>query len=301
MTIISDLPEVQGSYRENVLLSKTTWFGVGGIADILFKPKNKEDLSFFLKNINPAIPITILGLASNILVRDGGIRGVVIKLGKEFNYITHQGNKVTSGAAVSDLLLSRYCLENDIAGFEFLSGIPGCVGGAIAMNAGCYGSEISMILDSVLAVNMHGDICELTKSDLNFSYRSCNLQEKMIFLEARFTGELSSNEVINQKMELIKKTRTQSQPINQKTGGSTFVNPIGSLKAWELIDQAGCRGLTIGGAKISELHCNFMINTGNATAHDLETLVNIVKEKVFEKTSVKLESEIKIIGSVDAK
>ncbi len=293
--LINRLPKVVGSYRENADLSKTTWFNVGGNADILFRPHDVNDLAFFLKNKPLDIPVTILGVGSNLLVRDGGIRGVVIKLGRNFAQVKNYDNIIEAGGACLCYNIAMYAKENSISDLEFLVGIPGSIGGATFMNAGCYGSDISSILIDAQIVDEAGNINTVTPKDIGYIYRGNTLPHGIIFTKARFKGTHKDQNIIAQRIEEITKQRNDSQPIKSKTGGSTFKNPT-NLRAWQLIDEAGCRGLTIGGAQISHLHCNFLINNGNATAKDIEMLGEEVRKRVKEKTGIELEWEIKIIG-----
>ena len=290
------LPKVRGSYRENFQLSKVTWFGVGGLADILYKPADSEDLSNFIKTKPADVPYIILGVGSNLLVRDGGIRGVVIRLGREFTDISHQNNELIVGAGALDVNVSKYCADHSIAGLEFLSGIPGVMGAAIAMNAGAYGSEIADFLIKVEAIDNKGNIITLSKDDCRFKYRGNSLSKDLIFTKLYLKATPGKSEEIQAKILQIQNQREASQPIRSKTSGSTFKNPEG-LKAWQLIDQAGCRGLQVGDAIMSKLHCNFLINQGNASANDIEKLGELVRRKVFEQSGIMLEWEIKIIGT----
>ena len=290
-----DLPEIRGSYREKFNLASVTWFGVGGFADILFKPADVADLSFFLKNLSADIPYLVLGVGSNLLVRDGGIRGVVIRLGKGFNDISHNGEELVVGAGVLDINVSKYCAEHSLAGLEFLSGIPGVIGAAIAMNAGAYGSETAEHLIKIEAVDRQGNIITINKDDCGFKYRGSNLSKDLIFTKAYFKVKPGNKEEITNKINLINEQREATQPIRTKTSGSSFKNPLGS-KAWQLIDQAGCRGLRLGDAIISEKHCNFLINLGGAKAQEIEELGELVRKRVFENSGIMLEWEIKIVG-----
>lgn len=296
--MIDRLPKIRGSYRENFKLSNVTWFGVGGAADILFKPADVEDLAQFLKEKDPKIPYMVLGVGSNLLVRDGGIRGVVIRLGKGFTDITHTENELIVGAGALDLSVSQYCLENDLEGLEFLSGIPGVIGGALVMNAGAYGQEIADHLIKLEALDAKGNLLIINKEDCGFKYRSSSLTDDLIFTKAFLKVKPGNHTEIKEKIQNIQKQREESQPIRTKTSGSSFKNPPGH-KAWQLIDQAGCRGLSLGDAIISEKHCNFLINIGNATAAEIEELGETVRKKVFENSGIMLEWEIKIIGSYD--
>lgn len=295
-----NLPKVRGKYRANANLSKTNWFGVGGSAQILFLPKDAEDLSFFLKNKPDALKVTILGVGSNIIVRDGGIDGVVIKLGGEFAKVNHQDQTIEIGAGCLCYNVAVYTRVNGLANLEFLSGIPGSIGGAIAMNAGCYDGDVSKHLISATAIDFDGNIHEFKNEDFGFKYRGSALPKNLIFIKGIFKVETSTPENVAKKIADFSQKRESTQPIRSRTGGSTFKNPdpekSGGKKAWQLIDEAGCRGFKIGDAQISDLHCNFMINTGNATAQDLITLGNTVIDKVKAKSGVTLEWEIKIIG-----
>lgn len=287
------LPKVRGSYRENFQLSKVTWFGVGGPADILYKPADSEDLSDFLKENK--LPYIILGVGSNLLVRDGGISGVVIRLGREFTDISHQDDQLIVGAGALDVNVSKYCADHAIAGLEFLSGIPGVMGAAVAMNAGAYGGEIADFLIKVEAIDSKGNIIILSKDDCGFKYRGNSLSDDLIFTKLYLKASPGNCAEIHEKIAQIQQAREASQPIRSKTSGSTFKNPAGH-KAWQLIDQAGCRGLKLGDAIVSQLHCNFLINQGNASAKDIEELGELVRERVFAQSGILLEWEIKIIG-----
>lgn len=292
------LPEVKGRYSENADLSKTNWFRVGGPAKVLFKPADLDDLVFFLRNKSKDIPVTILGVGSNIIIRDGGIDGVVIKLGRDFAQIKVENETdIHVGAAALDVNVATFAAENNIAGLEFLVGIPGGIGGAVAMNAGAYGKEIKDVLVEAEFLDRKGNIHKFRNDQLNFTYRKCGKmsEEQFIVTKAILKGERGNSAEIYARMTEIKNQREESQPIRSRTGGSTFKNPEGH-KAWQLIDQAGCRGLMIGGAQVSEKHTNFFINTGNATAKDLEELIKEVQRRVKENSGIDLESEIRIIG-----
>lgn len=296
--------------RSNVDLSKTNWFRVGGCAEYLFRPESTQDLADFLAQLPQEIPVTVLGVGSNIIVRDGGIDGVVVKLGRAFaqcrvlrvecnedkNNNPHSTPQTLSaGAANLDINAALFAAENDIAGLEFLSGIPGTIGGAVRMNAGAYGQDISQVLVEAEIVERNGNIRCLSSEEIGFSYRSSKIPAGAIVTSTILRGEEGDRFDIAEKIEEISRKREETQPIRARTGGSTFKNPEGH-KAWELIDKAGCRGLAIGGAQVSEKHCNFLINTGNATATDLENLGEEVIRRVFEKTGIALEWEIKRIG-----
>jgi len=290
------LPEVRGKYRFDVDLSKLCWFGVGGKASVLFTPADQDDLIHFLKN-RKDLPIFILGVGSNILIRDGGFNGVVIRLGNFTNYIKLISNYLLEvGASVLDQNVAAFALEHLIGGMEFLSGIPGTIGGGLTMNAGAYGREFANIINKVNAVDLEGNLLEFTKYDMGFKYRSNGLKEKVIFLSAELNGYKASLVEIEMQMNRIRTERHSTQPVKGfKTGGSTFKNPLYN-KAWRLIDEACCRGLKIGGAQVSELHCNFIINTGNATAADIETLIEVLRQRVFDTSGITLESEIVFVG-----
>lgn len=290
-----NLPKVRGQYRFNAHI--TNWFDVGGKAEILFKPEDIDDLAFFLKNKSPIIATTIIGAGSNIIVKDKGIKGVVIRLGKGFNNIEINGdNAIKAYGACLCANVANFARDNGLAGLEFLSGIPGSLGGAIAMNAGCYNSDISQILVSATAMDQNGNIVELARKDFDFAYRSNNLASKYIFISAVFSVKKSSFEDVSIVMQKFQKSREETQPIRAKTGGSTFKNPKNSTKkAWELIDQAGLRGFSVNDAEISSKHCNFLINKNNASAEDLINLINIIKKKVKDCSGVDLEEEIKIL------
>ncbi len=290
-----DLPNVRGSYRFGASLSGTNWFGVGGAAEIVFKPADVADLAHFLKNKPKALPVTVIGVGSNLIVRDGGIDGVVIRLGRGFTEAKVDGDIIEAGAALLDVHLARFAAEQGRAGLEFFSGIPGTVGGALAMNGGAYHRETKDVLINAEAVTAAGEIVMLGLDDMNYSYRHYGGPEGLIFTRGWFRTTADKPEAIHARIAEIQAKREATQPIRERTGGSTFKNPEGH-KAWELIDKAGCRGLAIGGAKMSDLHCNFMINTGNATAADLEALGEEVRARVLQKTGISLEWEIKRVG-----
>jgi len=292
--IIQKLPSVRGRYAEGTELSKLTWFRVGGPAEVLYKPIDVEDLSFFLKHKSKEVPALTIGVGSNLLVRDGGISGVVIRL-HGFNNIVVQGNEIEVGAGVLDRTLALVAQEEGLQNLEFLAGIPGTVGGALRMNAGCYGTEIKDILVSALAVDNQGKIHKLTPEDMGFSYRHCKIPEDWVFVGARFKAKSGNSQEIAARIEKLLAEREDAQPVKSRTGGSTFANPEG-YKAWELIDKAGCRGLKVGGAQVSEKHCNFLINTGEATAEDLEVLGETVRAGVLESSGISLRWEIVRMG-----
>ena len=297
MSLIEKLPKVRGRYRENASLAKVTWFQVGGEAEVLFKPEDAEDLQFFLANKPKDIPVYVIGVGSNLLVRDGGLKGVVIRLGRGFANIKIDGDKVISGAASMDVNVANFAAENGIGGLEFLVGVPGTIGGALAMNAGAYGAEVKDVLTSAKAIDGDGKIHNISNKEMGFSYRINSINKDWIFIEATFQGKKQERETVFKSMNEISSQREATQPIRAQTGGSTFKNPP-NKKAWQLIDEAGCRGMKLGGAQVSEKHCNFLINTGNATASDIEMLGEKVREMVKEKSGVELEWEIKRIGTI---
>lgn len=294
--LIENLPEVKGKYKKDAKLSHYTWFKVGGNAEILYKPFDVEDLSNFLKHLDSNIPITILGACSNVIIRDGGIDGIVVKLGQNFNNIKILSDSLIDvGASMLNMNFSSFCIENEIGGFEFLSGIPGTIGGGISMNAGCYGREFKDIIESVKAIDRFGNIIIFSNKELKFSYRKNGLPDNLIFISATFKYYKDSKLNIKKSIEEIANRRKTTQPITERTGGSTFANPEDN-SAWKLIDNIGFRGYNIGGAKFSEKHCNFLINTGGAKATDLEELGDLAKKTVFEKYGISLNWEIKRLG-----
>ncbi len=292
----ADMPELRGSLTSNAPLASLTWFQTGGPAQLLFEPADESDLAYFLRHLGPAVPIFVLGAGSNLLVRDGGIEGVVILLRKGFQEISISGLTLIAGAGVPDVKLASAAAKAGIAGFSFLRGIPGTIGGALRMNAGAYGAEIRDVLASCRGIDRQGRMIEHSNADMKFSYRHCGVRNDIIFTQAIFSGRPGEQDAIRTEMGQITKARAQSQPVNTRTGGSTFKNPPGR-KAWELIDQAGCRGLALGDAQVSQLHCNFLINRGKATAADLENLGELVRARVFETSGIALEWEILRVGT----
>jgi UDP-N-acetylmuramate dehydrogenase len=290
------LPRVHGRIRANVALAPQTWFRVGGPAEVLFRPADIEDLAAFLAACPADIPVTTLGVASNLLVRDGGLAGVVIRLGGEFARVRFDGTKVIAGAGALDLTVAEEACSAGLGGLEFLSGIPGTIGGAVKMNAGAYGSEIVDIIKSAVLVTRAGKVMTVAGDALGLSYRHSELSEGAIVVEATLRGQPDQVELIAARMREIQTRRAETQPIRARTGGSTFANPPGA-KAWELIDRAGCRGLTLGGAQVSEQHCNFLINTGAATAGDIESLGEEVRRRVRKDSGIELTWEIMRIGA----
>jgi UDP-N-acetylmuramate dehydrogenase len=290
------LPQLRGRLMENQSLAELTWFRVGGPAQALFMPEDEADLAYFLAHLPHEIPITVIGLGSNLIVRDGGVQGVVIRLGRGFNAVTIEGGeRVRAGAAVPDLRVARAAQEAGISGLAFLRGIPGAVGGALRMNGGAYGREIKDVLVEACGVDRAGRLRRLAVTDMHFSYRHCGAPDDIVFTQALFQGAAGDPVAIAAEMDAITQSREATQPIKSRTGGSTFKNPPGQ-KAWELIDAAGCRGLAIGQAQVSVLHCNFLINHGGASAADIEALGETVRARVKESSGVDLEWEIKRIG-----
>ncbi len=289
------MPALRGRLLSNQSLAELTWFRVGGPAQVLFMPEDESRSLLFSLESPAEIAVTVIGLGSNLIVRDGGVPGVVIRLGRGFNEIAIEGLDVRAGAAAPDVKVARAAQEAAIAGLSFMRGIPGAVGGALRMNGGAYGRETKDALVEARAVDRRGRIHILTNADMGFSYRHCGAPDDYIFTQALFAGERGEPAVIAAEMEKITESREATQPIKSRTGGSTFKNPPGG-KAWQLIDAAGCRGLRIGDAQVSEMHCNFLINRGNATAADIETLGETVRRRVKENSGVELEWEIKRIG-----
>lgn len=295
--LIQRLPPVRGSYAAGAPLKDLTWFRAGGPAEVLFRPQDVEDLAGFLRGCPASVPVTVVGVGSNLLVRDGGIAGVVIRLGSGFNKISAEPRaRVRAGAAALDTAVARACAEAGIAGLEFLRGIPGTIGGGLCMNAGAYGAEFKDVLIEAVAVRRDGGIETLSPAQMDFSYRRSGAATDRIFVEALFQGVPGERAAIEARMVEITQSREATQPVKSRTGGSTFKNPPGH-KAWQLIDRAGCRGLTLGDAQVSELHCNFLINRGGASATDIEALGEEVRARVAAHAGVTLEWEIKRIGA----
>ena len=290
-----DMPSVRGRLTSDAPLAPMTWFRVGGPAEYLFRPADEADLCDFLMALPLEMPVTVMGAASNLIVRDGGVRGVVIRLARGFGDVAVEADGIVAGAAALDISVSEHAAEAGLAGLEFLSGIPGTIGGAVAMNAGAYGGEIADVLDWVEIVTRQGVLERLPAQALGLSYRHANLPLDAVVVRARLRARLGEAALIGARMAEIRDKRTATQPVRARTGGSTFANPDGQ-KAWELIDAAGCRGLTRGGAQISELHCNFLLNLGTATAADLEGLGEEVRQRVAARAGVSLRWEIKRIG-----
>nr|WP_227421681.1 UDP-N-acetylmuramate dehydrogenase [Pacificispira spongiicola] len=294
-SLIDRLPAVTGRITQGGALSKVTWFQVGGPAEVLFKPDDLADLQTFLAGTPTDIPIMPIGVGSNLLVRDGGVDGVVLRLGRDFAEIAVDGNDITAGAAALDANVAKVAANARLTGLEFLSGIPGTIGGALRMNAGAYGTETKDVLIWAEALDRTGALHRLTAADMQFDYRHCGVPADWIFVRARFRAEPGDPEAIKARMAEIQESRGASQPIRSRTGGSTFRNPPGG-KAWQAIDAAGCRGMRVGGAQVSEQHCNFLINTGDASAADLEALGEEVRRRVKESQGIDLTWEIKRIG-----
>ncbi len=291
----STMPALRGRLMANQSVAELTWFRVGGSAQVLFMPEDEDDLSYLLAKLPGDTPVTTIGLGSNLIVRDGGIPGVVVRLGRGFSEVIVEGMRVRAGAAVPDVKVARAAQEAGIAGLSFLRGIPGAVGGALRMNGGAYGGETKDVLVEARGVDSRGVLQVYDDANMDFSYRHCGAPEDIIFTQALFQGRSGDANVIAAEMDKITESREATQPIKSRTGGSTFKNPPGH-KAWQLIDAAGCRSLRVGDAQVSEMHCNFLINLGKATAADIETLGETVGQRVKEHSGVDLEWEIRRIG-----
>jgi len=290
------LPDLRGRLAAGTMLADITWFRVGGPAQALFTPADEADLAYFLANIPADLPVTVVGLGSNLLVRDGGIEGVVIRLGRGFANVTAEpGNRIRAGTAVPDVKVARAAAEAGVAGLAFYRGIPGSIGGALRMNAGAHGSETKDVLMEARAVDRQGNIHVLSLADMGLTYRHSAVPRDWIMTEALFQGTAGDPAAILKEMEDVADYREKNQPIRERTGGSTFKNPPGQ-SAWRLVDEAGCRGLRVGGAKVSELHCNFLINDAKATAEDIERLGETVRARVKARTGVELQWEIIRLG-----
>ncbi|MDR1334881.1 MAG: UDP-N-acetylmuramate dehydrogenase [Holosporaceae bacterium] len=297
MEAICSAPDIRGVFQKNVNLGEKSHLGIVGKVDFLFVPEDMDDLIFFLRNINPNINITVLGAMSNVLIRSGGIRGVAIILGQWFKKIFIEDNIVEVGAAVYCNDLSNVSMDAEVGGFEFLMGFPGTLGGAIRMNAGCYGSCIADILIEFEAVTKSGTVKWIDARNVNFSYRKSDISDDLIITRAWLKGIVDARYSIPKKTNEIMKRRREGQPTQKRSCGSTFKNPENiEKKAWELIDAAGCRGMKIGGAMVSEKHCNFLINENNATPEEFEKLGELVRQKVFENSGIQLEWEIIRLG-----
>ena len=292
----AQMSQLRGRLVPNQPLAEFIWFRVGGPAQLLFMPEDEQDLSYFLAHLPAEIPVSVIGLGSNLIVRDGGVPGVVIRLGRGFsNVAAEPGARIRAGAAMPDVKVARAAQDAAIAGLAFLRGIPGAIGGALRMNGGAYGGETKDVLVAARGVDRSGRACVFNNGEMRNSYRDCAVPQEVIFTEALFQGTPGDPAVIAAEMDKITESRETTQPIKSRTGGSTFKNPPGH-KAWQLIDAAGCRGLTVGAAEVSQLHCNFLINRGGASAADIETLGETVRSRVRETSGVELEWEIKRIG-----
>jgi UDP-N-acetylmuramate dehydrogenase len=290
------MPELRGRLIANQPLAELTWFRVGGPAQVLFSPQDEADLAYVLARLPAEVPATVVGLGSNLIVRDAGVAGVVIRLGRGFSdIVVESGERLRAGTAVPDVKVARAAQEASIAGLSFLRGIPGSIGGALRMNGGAYGGETKDVLIEARGVDRAGRIVTFSNADLHYTYRHCGAPEDVIFTQALFQGRPGDPAVIAAEMDKITESREATQPIKSRTGGSTFKNPPGH-KAWQLIDAAGCRGLTVGGAQVSTMHCNFLINLGSATAADIASLGETVRARVKANSGVELDWEIKRIG-----
>ncbi|MFO1100928.1 MAG: UDP-N-acetylmuramate dehydrogenase [Xanthobacteraceae bacterium] len=290
------MPELRGRLLPNQSLAELTWFRVGGPAQVLFTPEGEGDLAYFLARLPLEIPVIVVGLGSNLIVRDGGVAGVVIRLGRGFSDIRIEPeHRIRAGAAVPDVKVARAAQEASIAGLAFFRGIPGAIGGALRMNAGAYGGETKDVLIEARGVDRAGRVRVFANADMHYTYRHCGAPDDVIFTQALFQGAPGDPAEIAAAMDKITESRELTQPIKSRTGGSTFKNPPGA-KAWQLVDAAGCRGFVVGDAQVSEMHCNFLINRGRATAADIETLGETVRARVKAASGIDLEWEIKRIG-----
>jgi UDP-N-acetylmuramate dehydrogenase len=294
----SDLKKnLKGELRENFDLSKSNWLGIGGKANFFFKPKDLKDLQIFLRNNNKHFPIIVIGSGSNLLIRDKGFDGVVIKFGKDFDYKKINNNIINCGPATPKSILAEYAANNNLTGFEFLYCIPGTVAGGVVMNSGCYGSDISKVVLSVTVIDMNGEIKIINNKDINFSYRHSSLTKNQIITNIEMKGSFLENQKILEIMKNLKDKKDTEQPQKIKTGGSTFKNPKNSdKKAWQLIKESGCADLRVGRIKLSNLHCNFLENLDKASSEDAENLIEKIKKEVFKKTNVNLELELEVVG-----
>lgn len=290
------MPQLRGRLTANQSLAELTWFRVGGPAQMLFAPADDDDLAYFLAQLPAELSVTVVGVGSNLIVRDGGLPGVVIRLGpRGFGEATTRGDVVSAGAAALDKRVAESAAAANLGGLEFFFGIPGTIGGALRMNAGANGAETKDVLIEATGIGRDGKKHLFTNADMKFAYRHSGVDASVIFTSARFRGQPATPEAIRVRMNEVQAHREAAQPIREKTGGSTFKNPPGE-SAWKLIDAAGCRGLRVGGAQVSEMHCNFLINTGEATASDIETLGETVRARVKENCGIELQWEIKRIG-----
>ena len=300
MSLVDDLtaamPDLSGTLAADVPLAPLTWFKTGGPATVLYTPADEHDLAYFMRHCDAAVPILTIGLGSNLLIRDGGFEGVVIKLDKAFGAIEIDETLIRAGASVPDVKLASAAARAGIAGLAFLRGIPGNLGGALRMNGGAYGAEVKDVFASARGVDRAGHLHDYTRDEMGFTYRHCAVPDDVVFTSAVLKGAAGDPETIRADMAAITAARSATQPVNTRTGGSTFKNPPGA-KAWELVDRAGCRGLAHGGAQVSELHTNFLINRGTATSADLEDLGEIVRAKVLETSGLSLDWEIARVGT----
>ncbi len=292
----SRLPELRGRLTANAVLADITWFRVGGPAQVLFTPADEADLAYFLKGAGTDLPVFVIGLGSNLLVRDGGVPGIVIRLARGFGDVAIEpGHRLRTGTAVPDVKVARAAAEAGISGLAFYRGIPGSIGGALRMNAGAHGRETKDVLARARAVDRNGNIHVLSLADMKFTYRHCGIPDDWIFTEATFAGVPGNPDEISKDMDEVAEYREKNQPIRERTGGSTFKNPPGN-SAWKLVDAAGCRGLRVGGAKVSDMHCNFLINDQKASGEDVETLGETVRARVKASSGVILDWEIIRLG-----
>ena len=297
MMIVTE--ELKTKFGKQILigekLSNYSWFNLGGPADFFFKPNSIEEVIFFLEKVKPQ-KFTVIGAGSNLLIRDGGIKGITIKLSSSFSYMKLDSkNIIEVGSATPDKKVADFAMENSLTGLEFLACIPGSIGGAVRMNTGCYGNDISQILHSVKAIDNNGQMKEILAKDIKFYYRGCNLEENLLLISAKLIGKNCPKKTIEEKQKIMIEKKKIAQPSQIKTCGSTFKNPK-NKKAWQLIKESNCENFKVGSAKISEKHSNFFVNNGNATSKEFEELINKVKKTVYQKTKINLELEIKIIG-----
>jgi UDP-N-acetylmuramate dehydrogenase len=289
---------LHGELRENFDLSKSNWLGIGGKANFFFKPKDLKDLQIFLRNNNKRFPIIVIGSGSNLLIRDKGFDGVVIKFGKDFDYIKINNDIINCGPATPKSILAEYAANNNLTGFEFLHCIPGTIAGGVVMNSGCYGSDISKVVLSVTVIDMNGEIKIISNKDINFSYRHSSLTKNKIITNIEMKGSFLEKKKVLEVMKNLKNKKDTEQPQKIKTGGSTFKNPKNSdKKAWQLIKESGCADLRVGEIKLSNLHCNFLENLGKASSEDAENLIENIQNEVFKKTNINLELELEVVGT----
>jgi UDP-N-acetylmuramate dehydrogenase len=291
------LPPLRGRVQRDAPLGPTSWFRVGGPADVLVRPADVDDLLLLLRDLPDGVPLTVLGAASNMIIRDGGVEGVVVRLARGFGDVVPEADGIVAGAAALDVTVAETAARHGLGGLEFLVGIPGTIGGAVAMNAGAYGTEVKDVLDWAEVATPHG-LLRLSADELRFAYRRAALPARAVVARARFRAQPGDAAAIAAKLNEIRAAREATQPVRARTGGSTFKNPPDARKAWELIDAAGCRGLALGGAQVSEKHCNFLLNTGGATAAEIETLGEQVRDRVRAASGIELDWEIRRIGRV---